>query len=274
MRQEIVNTIRVVFAVGSFAIIVMCDAHPLFAQTSAVPSFQSADAAVQNLFKAVQSNDAAAIENVLGVSSDLASSHDDAEDKADRERFAKKYEEMHRLRREPDGSLMLYIGAENWPFPIPIVQKNGAWQFDADRGKKEVMFRRIGKNEFAAIETCQQLASAQKQSVVRSSAANEADSPLATLASQASKDPAGALINGYYFRVLTSENQGSQVKRGNTDSLVVVAYPAEYRSSGVMTFIITGNDVVYEKDLGNGTSAIASKLAAFRKDATWRPVEN
>ena len=89
----------------------------------------------------------AAIKRILGGSTDLTSSQDDGQDKADREVFVQKYQEMHRLHRERDGSATLYVGAENWPFPIPIVEKNGAWRFDADAGKQEVQFRRIGENE-------------------------------------------------------------------------------------------------------------------------------
>ncbi len=117
------------------------------AQQSAQPVFSSAAEAGQSLFQAVQSNSEAAISQILGGSTDLASSHDDGQDKADREVFVQKYQQMHRLHRERDGSVTLYIGAENWPFPIPIVEKNGAWRFDVEAGQQEIRFRRIGENE-------------------------------------------------------------------------------------------------------------------------------
>jgi hypothetical protein len=225
-------------------------AHPLLAQQSltrpsGTPAFPSPADAVQSLLQAVQSSDIGAIERVLGGPTDLASSRQDDQDKLDREVFVKKYQEMHRLHREADASVTLYIGAENWPFPIPLVEQGGAWHFDPEAGRKEVLFRRIGENELKAIEMCRELAAAQNQS------ASDGNS-------------AGVLIQGYYFRVLS--------QTGKTAAVSVVAYPAQYRLSGVMTFILTGNSVIYEKDLGANTSALASALTKFHKDVTWSPV--
>jgi hypothetical protein len=179
----------------------------------------------------------------LGGSTDLTSSHDDSQDKADREVFVQKYQEMHRLHRERDGAVTLYLGAENWPFPIPIVEKNGAWRFDADAGQQEVRFRRIGENEFTALSVCHEFASQRRD---RTDAAN----PVA--------------LYGYYFRVLPPQKTNAPV------GFAVVAYPAAYRSSGVMTFVVTEKGDVYEKDLGDNTAALAGVMASFHKDATWR----
>src|ERR1700694_2692393 len=133
------------------------------AQQSVQPTFPSATEASQSLFQAVQRNNEEAITNMLGGPTELTSSRDEGQDKAERELFVQKYQEMHRLGREADGSVTLYIGAENWPFPIPLVQKNGAWRFDSDGGLKEGMFRRIGENELTAIEICHELVAAEKQ---------------------------------------------------------------------------------------------------------------
>src|ERR1700720_1234122 len=127
-------------------------ACPGLAQPSAQPAFQLTGEASQSLFQAVQSNNEEAIAKILGGPTELTSSRDAGQDKLDREMFVQKYQEMHRLHREPDGSVTLYIGAENWPFPIPLVEKDGAWHFDPDTGLKEVLFRRIGENELTAIE--------------------------------------------------------------------------------------------------------------------------
>jgi len=213
------------------------------AQPSDQPAFPSAADAGQSLFQAVQDNNEEAINKVLGGSTDLNSSHDDSQDKADREVFVQKYQEMHRLHRERDGSVTLYIGAENWPFPIPIVEENGAWRFDADAGLQEVRFRRIGENEFTAISICHEFASQRRD---RTDAANL------------------AALHGYYFRVLPPQ------KTNATVGFAVVAYPAEYRSSGVMTFVVTEKGEVYEKDLGDTTAALAGAMTSFHKDATWR----
>jgi len=142
------------------------------AQPSAQSAFPSAADAGQSLFQAVQDNNEAAMNKILGGSTDLTSSDDDSQDKADREVFVQKYQEMHRLHRERDGSVTLYIGAENWPFPIPIVEKNGAWRFDAAAGQQEIRFRRIGENEFTAISVCHEVASQRR-------ARTDAENPVA-----------------------------------------------------------------------------------------------
>src|SRR6202171_3869087 len=144
-------------ATVSFALLAMwttSGAYPGLAQQSPQPTFSSAAEATQNLFQAVQSNNEQTIANILGGPTELTSSRDAGQDKVDRELFVQKYEEMHRFSRETDGSVHLYIGAENWPFPIPLVKKDAAWRFDSDAGKKEVMFRHIGVNEITAIAIC------------------------------------------------------------------------------------------------------------------------
>jgi hypothetical protein len=251
-------------------------AHPGLAQQPSQPTFQSTAEASQNLFQAVQSNNEAAIANILGGPTELTSSRDAGQDKLDREMFVRKYQEMHRLGRESDGSVTLYIGAENWPFPIPLIEKNGAWLFDSDGGKEEVLFRRIGENEITAIEICHELVAAEKQFLAKPNAADQADSPLASLVSRATSESTNGdpvLIHGYYFRGLAAQLKGGtgQGTSGNTaGGFGFIAYPADYRSSGVLTFIVTGRDVVYEKDLGANTSELARAMASFHKDATWR----
>jgi Protein of unknown function (DUF2950) len=255
-----------------FAILTMWATHgayPGLAQQSSQPTFQSTAEASQSLYQAVQSNNEDAIANILGGPTELTTSRDAGQDKLDREMFVHKYQEMHRLGRESDGSVTLYIGAENWPFPIPLIEKNGAWRFDADGGLKEVLFRRIGENEFMALDVCHRLGGSGKQSSAKPKGADQADSPLASLAPRASGGSAGSdpvLIQGYYFHGLTA-----QPKTGKTaDGFAFIAYPAEYRSSGVLTFVVTRTGVVYEKDLGPNTSALANAMTVFHKDATWR----
>src|SRR5947209_8569147 len=138
------------------------------AQQAPQPTFPSAAEATQSLFQAVQSNNEETIAHILGASTDLTSSRDPGQDKVDRELFVQKYQEMHRLCREIDGSVTLYIGAENWPFPLPLVNKNGAWRFDSDAGTKEIMFRRIGENELTALAICHDFIAAAKHARVSS----------------------------------------------------------------------------------------------------------
>jgi hypothetical protein len=186
---------------------------------------------------------------------------------------------MHRLGSETDGSVTLYIGAENWPFPIPLVEKNRAWRFDPDAGLKEVLVRRIGENELTAIAICDEFVAAEKQHRPQPNTANPADNLPASLAARAAGESAGgdpALFQGYYFQVLaTRPTDGTRptTERKTTGGFALIAYPADYRSSGVMTFIISDNGLVYEKDLGANTSVLANAMTTFHKDATWHAAD-
>ena len=209
-------------------------------------TFKSAEEASQALFAAVQNDDERAVTDILGAQNELVSSDDEAQDKLDRERFAQKYRQMHRLVRATHGDMLLYIGAENWPFPIPLVSRNGAWRFDADAGGQEIQYRRIGENEVTAIARCHDLAAAARP-------------PLA----DAKSDNKPVPLHGYYFRVLPQSGSG----------VTTIAYPAVYRSSGVMTFIINKDGVVREKDLGPNTAKIARAMAKYHADRTWTRAE-
>jgi hypothetical protein len=285
MKREMMNMInlylrkllaRVGQAALSLAMLVMWTtggACLTLAQQSVPATFSSAATATQALLQAVQSNNEPAIANIRGGPSELASSGDAAQDKLDREMFVQKYREMHRLGRDADGSQTVYLGSENWPFPVPLVEKNGAWHFDADAGRREVMFRRIGENELRAMVICHELVAAEKQSRANPKTASQVDSLLAPLVSAAAGGSASAepvLIHGYYFRAVANHQAGGKVAGG----FGFVAYPVEYRSSGVMTFIVRENDAVKEKDLGTNTSAVAGALAQPPKDKGWVPCDD
>ena len=215
----------------------LCLARPL-SQTT----FASPEDASRALFAAVQRHDERAVTEILGAGTELVSSDDKVQDTLDREQFVQKYQEMHRLVQEPRGVTALYIGAENWPFPIPLVSRNGAWRFDSDDGANEIRFRRIGENEVTAIGICHAL-------VARET------------------NPGGnrpVPFHGYYFRTLSKSAGG----------FAAIAYPALYRSSGVMTFIVNHDDVVYEKDLGPNTAKAASAMTTAHLNATWTPAES
>ena len=256
MKRQMMNMIHQLVPFAILAMGATIGAYPGMAQQAAQPTFPSAAEATQTLFQAVQGNHAKTIASILGGPTELAASGDPAQDKLDREMFIQKYQQMHRVSREPDGSMTLYVGAENWPFPIPLVGKNGAWRFDSDAGQREVLFRRIGENELTAIDICHQLVAAAKQLRSNPNGAIQADHQLARLVSAAASGSAGGqpvLIHGYYFRVAAKQPQ---------TTFAFIAYPAEYRSSGVKTFIVGDNDVVNEKDLGANTSARASTMPA------------
>src|SRR5258706_5107324 len=133
------------------------------AQKPGHKTFSSPGEASKALFQAVQNEDEEAVERILGAGREVTSSSDETEDKLEHERFSQKYQEMHRLVREPDGTTVLYIGAENWPFPIPLVSKDGAWYFDSDTGTQEILFRTVGENETTAIQVCRALAKAKER---------------------------------------------------------------------------------------------------------------
>lgn len=234
------------------------------------PEFPSTAAAAQALYDAVQRNDEPAIENILGAESDLTSSKDSDEDQADRQLFVQKFEEMHRVGRDKDGSATLYVGVENWPFPIPLMQKNGAWHFDAQAGATEITMRRIGENELAAILTCHDFIAAERSYRASGDTADpQEDISPASLAAKAAKGITSSepvLLHGYYFKVLAMPT----VSKKAAGKFAVVAYPAEYRSSGLMTFVVTEKDTVYEKDLGPDSSAAANAIREFHKDSSWR----
>src|ERR1700751_960416 len=152
-------TILLLLFIG-LLLVVVCLAVSSFAQAAQPKTFAAPGKAATALFEAAQKEDEQALEAILGAGKEVTSSSDEVQDKLEHEQFSQKYQEMHRLVREPDGSTVLYIGAENWPFPIPLVSKNGAWRFDSETGKQEILFRRIGENEATAMGVCEELAMA------------------------------------------------------------------------------------------------------------------
>src|SRR5919109_1384585 len=172
-------------------------------------TFPSAEKATQALFATVESNNEEAIMQVLGGGKDLVSAGDSLDDQHDRELFVEKYRQMHRLVEEPDGTTLLYLGAENWPFPVPLVSKDGKWYFDADAGSKEVLFRRVGENEASTIEVCQSLATMGKKSSNGEAISDEAAVQYTRKLIDAEKLDSGGRpanqqssepLHGYYFR--------------------------------------------------------------------------
>jgi hypothetical protein len=247
--------------VATFAMLVFACVQSTFAQSQA-KTFPSAGAASQALYEAVNHKDEQAVQAILGAGPELTSSGDDAADQLERERFAQKYQEMHRLVKERDGSAVLYIGAENWPFPIPLVAKNGKWHFDSDAGSQEILARRVGEDEISAIEVCQAFRHMTGQDAEEVRIDDAIRRFARRLAVAGSSDPANVeYFRGYYFRVVSKQPDG-----------LVVAYPAEYRNTGVMTFIIDGGSSVYEKDLGPRTATLATQIQG-KPAGKWSAVE-
>jgi DUF2950 family protein len=276
------------------------------AQQQGQKTFSSPDEASNAFVNAAQNNDEKGLRNILGPEGkQIVSSGDETEDAQNRANFVARYQEMHRLMKEPDGTVVLYIGAKNWPTPIPLVNKGSSWYFDTDAGKKEILFRRIGRNEISTIRVCQELGAAEKdyrstehgeyaQKIFSDEgqhnglywkvAEGEPQSPIGPLVASAvaqgytkGGDGAPTPYRGYYYHILTRQGKNapggakSYIVNGKmTGGFAFVAYPAEYRSSGVMTFIAGVDGVVYQKDLGKNTEVLAKGMKEYNPDSSWQ----
>jgi len=274
-------------------------------------TFKSADEAAAALATAAKAGDRAAILTVLGPdAADIVSSGDEVADKSIRERFVQAYDEKHQIETQGDALAMLVIGSDNFPFPIPIVRRSDAWRFDTAAGRQEILYRRVGENELDAIQVLLAYVDAQDeyadkdrgfgrgvyaQRVVSQSGqkdglywpvkAGEEPSPMGGLAAEATSQgyQVGgnhAPFHGYYYRILT--RQGPNAPGGALDYVVngkmiggfaLVAYPAEYGNSGLMTFIVSHEGTIYQKNLGERTAQLAEQIKAFDPDSTWTRVE-
>jgi hypothetical protein len=229
------------------------------AAPSSQTTFRSPDDAGRALVSAVQKHDEQTVTKILGGGSDLVSADDRSEDTLERERFVEKYQQMHRWVRESRGTATLYIGAENWPFPVPLTSRHGVWRFDSEIGSDEILFRRVGENEVTAIGMCDTLVTAEAHPGTNS----EADRLVNTLLPHVQDTIEPLAFHGYYFRILPRSVSGFSA----------VAYPTRYRSSGVMTFIVSPEGRVSEKDLGPNTAKIAAAITTLPADATWAQVQ-
>jgi hypothetical protein len=246
-----IKTSRRLISAGTIvvALLLVCSSQFTFAQQAPAKTFDTAGKAAQALYEAVRNNDEQTVRAILGAGPELTSSGDDTTDKLERQQFVEKYQEMHRLVQEPDGTTVLYIGAENWPFPVPLVADNGKWQFDPDSGTQEIDARRIGENESIAIEVSQDLGRATPLSAEDETAGDSAFQFARNLTSN-NADASQQPFHGYNFRTGSAQSAGVQL----------VAYPADYGVSGVMTFIVLPNGFVYERDLGSQTASLASQI--------------
>ena len=272
-------------------------------------SFGSAEEAVQAFISAGRNNNDKELSAIFGPDAkDIMFSGDKAADKQRRENFLARYDEQNKLVRDGNNTILI-IGKEDWPFPIPIVKKGKAWVFDTMKGKEEILNRRIGENELSTIKTCLAIVDAQREyAMIDRDGDNlheyaekfesypgkqnglfwqtkEGDkmSPLGELIAKAKSEgysKKGSTkpvpYHGYYFKIL--KGQGKNATGGAYDYVVkgnmiggfaVVAWPAQYGNSGVMTFIANYEGVVYQKDLGKNTAKTAEAMKLFNPDKTW-----
>jgi Protein of unknown function (DUF2950) len=283
------------------------------ATEAAQKTFTSPDDAAKSLVEAAKAGSHDALVAIFGPGSqDIIFSGDTAQDKISFQNFVAAYGVMNRWRKQTDGSEVLYLGAENNPFPIPL-KKNGAgqWYFDTAAGKDEILSRRIGDNELAAMDVVAAMADAQTEyfsqrhdgvkqyaqkfisdegkqnGLYWKSPEGQPKSPLGPLAAFAAATEgftpeAGTQqpFHGYFYRILTK--QGADAKGGAKDYVVngkmtggfaFVAYPEKYGDTGITSFIINQGGLVYEKDLGKGTIELAKAMTEFNPDKSWSSVQ-
>jgi len=283
----------------------------LSAECNAQKRFKTPTEATEVLADAAKAGDVNGLIAILGREGrDIVISGDPVADKTAVEKFATSYNNKHQVVFEGDKKAVLVIGERDWPFPIPVVREGDAWKFDAAAGREEILVRRIGRNELNTIQVCRAYVDAQNeyaslnpqglgngiyaQRIISSpgkkdglywpTEPGEPPSPLGELVAAAASQGYGVgkgpiPYHGYYFRILTE--QGASAPGGEVDYVVrgkmiggfaLVAYPAEYRNSGVMTFVVNHTGDVFQKDLGWNTSHIASRITEFNPDQTWRKV--
>ena len=294
---RVVSFIAVVFAFATQSV------------ANAQESFKTVEAAAEALVSAAKTGDRKGILTVLGRDGvDIVSSGDAIADASARKRVIAAYDAKHQVVMEGPDKAVLIIGGEDWPFPIPLVRKDGSWRFDTAAGREEILYRRIGRNELSAIQACLAYVDAQQEYAAQGVVGNDVyaqrivsrpgqkdglywpaqseadDSPLGELVASAAAegyrvDQQRAPYHGYYYKVLT--RQGPNASGGALDYVVrdrmiggfaLVAYPAEYGNSGVMTFLVNHQGNVYQKDLGPNTARIAASMTEFNPDDTWRRV--
>ncbi len=301
-------------SIVSAVALVVALAQPLSAQTKQATAFQTPERAARALEHAARAEGAGELLAIFGPGGEaLLASSDAGTAQRNRQTFAVAFAEEWRLQDLAGGRKELVIGHEGWPFPVPLVKTTRGWVFDVAAGKEEILDRRIGRNELAAIQTCRTYVRAQyayasggrdgkpagayaqrfasepgrQNGLYWPTKGKEPRSPLGDLVAQAAEDghardtnaAAGtgrAPFHGYYFRILTA--QGKSASGGAKNYLAdgemrggfaLVAWPAEYDASGVMTFVVNQDGVVFEKDLGPETSAHAAAVTRFDPDLTW-----
>ena len=293
------------------ALITLIPAHAR-GQTEGQRRFTTAKEAIDALISALRSASDSELTAILGSGSEqIVSSGDEVADKATREQFVALYELKHSVLSTGSNHLTLNVGKDDWPFPVPLVRANGKWYFDGPAGKQEILYRRIGRNELAAIQVCKGFVSAQREYAATGHDGEASGSFAQRLISEPGKQnglyweigegetpsPAGPFLarasaegyntsgqptpyHGYYYRILKA--QGASARGGAKSYLVdskmtrgfaLIAFPAEYRSGGVMTFIVNQSGIIYQKDLGVDTQKIASSTAEYNPDKSWRPVK-
>jgi len=277
-------------------------------------SFATAEEAVRVLVDAARAKDTKAMLAIFGPEAKgVIISDDEAVNKDLFERFVKAFQENNRLDMSTDNKAFLYVGNNEWPFPVPIVKKTDRWSFDTKDGRTEILHRRIGRNELGAVQSCLAYVDAQKDyarmvgqkdgttqyarkfmsdpgtrnGLYWETKEGEEPSPLGLFMARARKEglepkkTAGKPVpyHGYFYRILTAQGKNAPGGAYNyvaNDRMIggfaLVAWPAQYGVTGVMTFIVNQDGVVYQKNLGKNTAKSAGAIKAFDPDGSWKRV--
>lgn len=271
-------------------------------------TYATPEAAAADLVAALRPYEPAKLNRVLGPDAvSMIDSGDQVDDKANAEAFLEKYDERRGFEPKADGSTVLVVGNDAWPFPIPLVRDGGGWRWDLERGAEEIENRRIGRNELDVIEICRAFADAQREyhgmfggyaqyalsdpgqrnGLYWATSPGEPPSPLGPMAAEAEARgynvaggrPAGPRpFHGYYFRILGEQGKNapggamSYAKGSKWDGFAIVAWPVEYGSSGIKSFMISHHGILFENDLGEDSDRIARGMKAFDPDPSWKVV--
>jgi len=293
------------------ALLLLGSASAVLAADTPQKVFAAPAEGVQALVAAISSGRLEEMAAVLGPgSAELLSSGDEVADRRGRERFLQAYAQGHTLRQQSPDRMILVLGSRNWPLPIPLVKKGNGWIFDAQEGKQEILNRRIGRNELRVIEVlhayveaqheyatgdyrgeglvefAQQLTSSpgQRNGLYWEVKEGERESPFGPLIARAARRGYTgedlAPFHGYYFKVLKGQGNsaaggayGYMVKDRMLLGFALIAYPAGYGNSGIMTFMVNQEGSIYQKNLGENTRRLAEETELFDPDPTWRRVE-
>lgn len=291
---------------------VSVSAAPVRAAEGSQTRFSSPEAAAEALVTAARADDLKNMQAILGAgSAELISSGDSVADNLSREKFVAAYEEQHALEARSTATMILHVGKDDWTMPIPIVRQDTGWGFDIGQGKQEILNRRIGRNELHVLEVIAAYVAAQHEYASKDcrgdgkvefaqrfisspgsrdglywqAGKGEEESPLGPLLARAAREGYGAEGNlspfyGYYFKILKEQGEhatGGPYQYVVNDKMILgfalLAYPAEYGNSGVMTFMVNQEGIIFEKDLGEKTRRLAETITVYNPDASWSKVK-
>lgn len=307
-RKKRSTGLRSCFAALGFIVAFVMSSTPASAQKT----FPSPEEAVKAAIAAVRSNNDNELLAIFGPQAkEILLSGDPVADKQRRAEFISAYDERNRLSTEGENTILI-VGKQDWPLPIPIVKKGQSWMFDTEKGKQEVLNRRIGENELFTIQACLAIVDAEREYAMKDrdrdalleyaqkfvsdpgkknglywdAKAGEPQSPLGPIMTRIRAEgyqmnpSAPVPYHGYYYRILTAQGKDAAggaysyiIKGKMIGGFAVVAYPAEYGNSGIMTFIVNHDSKVFQKNLGSNTAALAKSMKEYNPDKTWTEVK-